>query len=73
MFWTAEERYDALTAVAAAVPATALPLGTAAVLALTRSPLPVAHAAHDLQAASRGRFILGLASQIPFPLKYSAH
>ena len=37
---------------------------TSVVIALARSPMTVAYAAHDLQVLSRGRMILGLGSQI---------
>lgn len=39
-------------------------LGTAVALAFPRSPMHLAYAGHDLQAQSRGRFILGLGAQI---------
>src|SRR5207237_8967156 len=39
-------------------------LGTAIAVAFPRSPMHLAHIGHDLQAFSRGRFILGLGSQI---------
>ena len=39
-------------------------LVTSVVIALARSPMTVAYAAHDLQVLSRGRMILGLGSQI---------
>ena len=39
-------------------------LGTAIAVAFARSPMQLAYTAHDLQAYSGGRFILGLGSQI---------
>src|SRR5262245_27746221 len=39
-------------------------LCTGIVIAFARSPMVVAHASWDLQTASRGRFVLGLGSQI---------
>ena len=41
-----------------------LDLGTSVAIAIPRNPMHVAQTAHDLQAASRGRFILGLGSQV---------
>jgi probable F420-dependent oxidoreductase len=41
-----------------------LEIGTSVAVALPRNPLHLAHTAHDLQAFSRGRFILGLGSQV---------
>ena len=39
-------------------------LGTAIAVAFARSPMQLAYTAHDLQAYSGGRFILGLGSQV---------
>jgi probable F420-dependent oxidoreductase len=39
-------------------------LGTAIAVAFARSPMQLAYTAHDLQAYSDGRFILGLGSQV---------
>jgi len=39
-------------------------IGTAIAVAFPRSPMHVAYAAHDLQALTGGRFVLGLGSQI---------
>lgn len=39
-------------------------VGTAIAVAFPRSPMHVAYAAHDLQALTNGRFVLGLGSQI---------
>ena len=41
-----------------------LQLGTCVAVALSRSPLHLAHAGHDLQRFSKGRFILGVGSQV---------
>src|SRR6056297_1090293 len=41
-----------------------LEIGTAIAVAFPRSPMHVAYAAHDLQALTGGRFVLGLGSQI---------
>jgi len=50
--------------VLAAQATTRLELGTAVAIAFARNPMIVAQLAWDLQALSRGRFILGLGSQI---------
>jgi probable F420-dependent oxidoreductase len=39
-------------------------LGTAIAVAFARSPMTTAYAAHDLQVHSKGRFLLGLGSQV---------
>ncbi len=39
-------------------------LGTGIALAFPRSPMHLAHQAWDLHAASEGRFVLGLGSQV---------
>jgi probable F420-dependent oxidoreductase len=39
-------------------------LGTCVAVALSRSPVHLAHAGHDLQRFSEGRFILGVGSQV---------
>ena len=41
-----------------------LQLGTCVAVALSRSPVHLAHAGHDLQQFSQGRFILGIGSQV---------
>jgi probable F420-dependent oxidoreductase len=53
-----------LPLVAAALATERLQLGTAIALAFARSPMAVAYTANDLQRASRGRFVLGLGSQV---------
>lgn len=48
----------------AAVNTTRLALCTGIAIAFSRSPMAVANASWDLQVASRGRFVLGLGSQV---------
>lgn len=43
---------------------TALELATAVAIAPPRSPMQLAHTAHDLNVLARGRFVLGLGSQV---------
>jgi probable F420-dependent oxidoreductase len=63
--WTAETNHDPfLPHVAAAAATHTLELGTAIAVAFARNPMTLAHLAWDLQVASKGRFILGLGSQI---------
>ena len=63
--WTAETQHDAfLPLAAAAVSTSRVTLGTAIATAFTRSPMVTAMAAWDLQRASRGRFVLGLGTQV---------
>jgi probable F420-dependent oxidoreductase len=63
--WTAETRHDPFLPLALAAEHTRrVSLGTAIAVAFPRSPTVVAHAAWDLQAASEGRFILGLGTQV---------
>jgi probable F420-dependent oxidoreductase len=59
-----EGQHDVFLPLAAAAAATDLPIMTNVAIALPRSPLHMAHAAHDLQLLSRGRFELGLGSQV---------
>jgi probable F420-dependent oxidoreductase len=62
---TMENRNEPFLALAvAAVTTTRLSLGTGIAIAFARSPMAVANAAWDLQVASRGRFVLGLGSQV---------
>jgi probable F420-dependent oxidoreductase len=62
---TSENRHDPFLALGvAAVSTTRIGLATGIAIAFSRSPMPVAHAAWDLQTASRGRFVLGLGSQV---------
>jgi len=63
--WTAEVNHDPfLPHVAAAAATGELELGTGIAVAFARNPMTLATLAWDLQVASRGRFILGLGSQI---------
>jgi probable F420-dependent oxidoreductase len=63
--WTAETRHDPFLPLALAAEHTRRPLlGTAIAVAFPRSPTIVAHTAWDLQAASGGRFVLGLGTQV---------
>ncbi|HEV8636715.1 MAG TPA: TIGR03617 family F420-dependent LLM class oxidoreductase [Chloroflexota bacterium] len=63
--WTAETAHDPFLPLALAASATSrIELGTAVAIAFARSPTVVAQTAWDLQALSRGRFILGLGTQV---------
>ena len=63
--WTAEAGHDPYLPVALAATATErVTLGTNIAVAFPRSPLVHAQIAWDLQAASRGRFVLGLGTQV---------
>jgi probable F420-dependent oxidoreductase len=63
--WTAEAGHDPYLPAAVAATATDhLSIGTNIAVAFPRSPLVHAQIAWDLQAASRGRFILGLGTQV---------
>ena len=62
---TTENRNDPFLALGvAAVSSSRLSLQTGIAIAFSRSPMPVANAAWDLQVGSRGRFVLGLGSQV---------
>jgi len=62
---TAETGHDPFLPLALAAEHTErIQLGTGIAVALSRSPLHLAHAAHDLARFSQGRFILGVGSQI---------
>jgi probable F420-dependent oxidoreductase len=62
---TSENKNDPFLAHAvAAVNTTRLGLYTGVAIAFSRSPMPVANTSWDLQVASRGRFVLGLGSQV---------
>jgi probable F420-dependent oxidoreductase len=62
---TMENRNDPFLALGvAAVTSSRLSLQTGIAIAFSRSPMAVANAAWDLQVASRGRFALGLGSQV---------
>ncbi|MGH7265724.1 MAG: TIGR03617 family F420-dependent LLM class oxidoreductase [Candidatus Rokuibacteriota bacterium] len=63
--WASETRHDPFLPLAlAALHTSRVSLGTAIAVAFPRSPTVVAHVAWDLQAASGGRFILGLGTQV---------
>ncbi len=63
--WTAETAHDPfLPLLLAAEHSEDLELGTSIAVAFARNPMTLANTAWDLQAYSRGRFILGLGSQI---------
>ena len=63
--WTAEAGHDPYLACAVAALATErVSIGTNIAVAFPRSPMVHAQVAWDLQAASRGRFILGLGTQV---------
>ncbi len=63
--WTTENRNDAFLSVTRAVDATAtLTIGTGVAIAFARTPMTVAYPAYALAELSRGRFILGLGSQV---------
>ncbi|HYZ91530.1 MAG TPA: LLM class F420-dependent oxidoreductase [Actinomycetota bacterium] len=63
--WAAETSHDPLISLALAARATErVELGTGIVVAFGRNPMDLAVTANDLQLLSKGRFILGLGSQI---------
>jgi probable F420-dependent oxidoreductase len=63
--WAPETSHDPLISLAFAAQATErVELGTAIVVAFGRNPMDLAITANDLQLISKGRFILGLGSQI---------
>jgi probable F420-dependent oxidoreductase len=63
--WMTETTNDAFVSLAPAALATnRIELGTAIALAFVRSPMLTAYNAWELQRASRGRFILGLGTQV---------
>ncbi len=63
--WSAETGHDPFLPLAIASQATErLELGTAIAVAFARNPMTLAMMANDLQELSKGRFILGLGSQI---------
>ncbi len=62
---TAETAHDPFLPLAFAAKATRrVDLITGIAVAFARNPLLLAHLGHDLNAASEGRFVLGLGSQI---------
>jgi probable F420-dependent oxidoreductase len=63
--WVGESAHDPFLPLAVAAPASErAELGTAVAIAFARTPMTVAYTAHDLQAYSGGRFVLGLGSQV---------
>jgi probable F420-dependent oxidoreductase len=63
--WSTESKHDPFLPLAAAATTTQqLKLGTAIAVAFPRSPTITAHTAWDLQTSSKGRFILGLGTQV---------
>ena len=64
-FWVNETKHDPFLQLALAASTTErIELGTSIALAFTRSPTTLAYTAWDLQSLSKGRFILGLGSQV---------
>lgn len=62
---TAETAHDPFLPLAVAAQHTErIELGTGIAVAFARTPMVTAHTANDLQRASKGRFVLGLGSQI---------
>jgi len=62
--FTFENAHDVFFPLVAAAPVCSLDLMTNVAIAFPRSPVHLAHAAWDLQTLSRGRFRLGLGSQV---------
>jgi len=63
--WVNETKHDPFVQMALAAGSTRkIGLGTSIALAFTRSPTTLAYTAWDLQSVSKGRFILGLGSQV---------
>ena len=63
--WTAETAHDPFMPLLLAAEHTdTIELGTSIAVAFARSPMTLANTAWDLQAYSKGRFVLGLGSQI---------
>jgi probable F420-dependent oxidoreductase len=62
--YTFENAHDVFFPLVRVAPYTELDLMTNVAMAFPRSPMHLAHAAYDLQTLSRGRFRLGLGSQI---------
>ncbi|MGX6509831.1 TIGR03617 family F420-dependent LLM class oxidoreductase [Rhodococcus sp. SJ-2] len=62
--FTFEGPHDVFLPLAAAAPVVDSDLMTNVAIAMPRSPMHLAHTAYDLQVLSRGRFRLGLGSQI---------
>ncbi len=63
--WSIEAQHDPFLPLAVAATASSrMKLGTAIAVAFPRSPMSLAYTAWDLAAASKGRFILGLGTQV---------
>jgi probable F420-dependent oxidoreductase len=63
--WSAETQHDPFLPLAVAATATSrITLGTSIAVAFARSPMVLAQTSWDLAKTSRGRFILGLGSQV---------
>jgi probable F420-dependent oxidoreductase len=63
--WASEADHDPFLPLLSAGEATSrLQVGTAIAVAFARSPMTLAMTAHDLQRYTRGRFVLGLGSQV---------
>ena len=63
--WSAETNHDPFLPLLLAARSTErVDLGTAIAVAFARNPMTLAQTAWDLQTASRGRFVLGLGSQV---------
>jgi len=63
--WTAETSHDPfLASLLAAEHTERLQIGTGIAVAFARNPMTTAQTGHDLQTFSKGRFLLGLGSQI---------
>ncbi|MBW8766142.1 MAG: TIGR03617 family F420-dependent LLM class oxidoreductase [Geodermatophilales bacterium] len=63
--WASEADHDPFLPLLSAAQATSrLQVGTAIAVAFARSPMTLAMTAHDLQRYTRGRFVLGLGTQV---------
>lgn len=63
--WTTENRNDPFLAITRAADATSrMTLGTGVAIAFARTPMTVAYPAYALAELTRGRFVLGLGSQV---------
>ncbi len=63
--WTGETRHDPFLLMLRASDATrSVTLGTSIAIAFGRTPLSLAHLGYDMAMYSRGRFVLGLGSQV---------
>jgi len=63
--WVNETKHDPFVQIATSAGSTGrIGLGTSIALAFTRSPTTLAYTSWDLQSLSKGRFVLGLGSQV---------